>query len=523
MRIVQKAAVPATTLVGVGAILGVIGDVMLQAPGPFGLNMFVWVGAIAGAAVVLHFRAGIWPDWKRFGWLAVAVVFASGLAWRDSTTLKPLALACATVAFALSAYRYAADWVRTASVTQYALAWITGALHAWFGSGRTLVEAVQSTRPLVGGTTPWRRASGVARGLLIAAPLVLLFGALFVSADAVFKQRLLDVVRIDFDEIASHVVLFAVTAWIATGYLRGYVTGTELPPMTAGGTLTTLVPERPRLAIIEVTTALGAINLLFLLFVVVQFRYLFGGDVLVQVTPGLTYAEYARRGFFELVVAVALVVPVLLAADWVLHRATRRDDVVFRVMAGLQIALVLAIAASALERLRIYYVSYGLTEQRFYAMAILIGIGAVLLWLAATVLRGRRDLFGFGALVAGFGTVAVLFVVNPDAIIARTNVARLTATDAVDRFDVAYATRLSGDAVPVLIDALPELPADVQCPLARHLLNRWPPDRAQWIRNWSWSAARASAKVRANESQLRAMVNQDCRGREGSQGREAAR
>ena len=107
------------------------------------------------------------------------------------------------------------------------------------------------------------------------------------------------------------------------------------------------------LGITEVATALAALDLLFLFFVIVQFRYLFGGDALVQVTPDLTY-QYARRGFFELVFASALVVPVLLAADWLLDRRTPRDAFVFRGLAGMQIALVLAIAASALQRLRLY-------------------------------------------------------------------------------------------------------------------------------------------------------------------------
>jgi hypothetical protein len=254
---------------------------------------------------------------------------------------------------------------------------------------------------------------------------------------------------------------------------------------------------------------LAALDLLFLAFVIVQFRYLFGGDGLVRVTPDLTYAEYARRGFFELVVAASLVVPVLLAADGLLDRRTRRDDLVLRGLAGLQIALVLAITASALHRLRLYHASYGLTEPRFYAMVLLIWIGATLLWLAATVLRGRRDSFAFGALASGLATVALLFVVSPDAIIARTNVTRMASVDAPGRFDVAYATSLSADAVPVLIEALPALPRDVQCPLARHMMRRWSPDRARSIRSWSWSAKRASEAVRAHEGRLRSMVGPD--------------
>lgn len=493
-----------------GLVLGVLGDVLLRAPGPPGLNMFLWVAAVALAALVLHRRAGVGLDRERVAWLAIGVLFAAGLVWRDAPPLKLLALGCATLAFALAAYRVAAAWVRRAGVVRYVGAWVTGALHAWTAAAYALLEAIRSTpRGDSGRVSGWRHVTAIVRGLLIATPLVVVFGALFMSADAVFADLVLNVLRIDLERIATHVLLFSVTAWLATGFLRGFLNGTELPPLRdlwRDGALPALVPRRPALSITEVATALAAMDLLFLLFVIVQFRYLFGGDALVQVTPDLTYAEYARRGFFELVFAVALVVPVLLAADWLLARARTRDDLVFRGLAGVQIALVLLITASALQRLRLYHASFGLTESRLYAMVLLIWIGAMLLWFVATVLRRRRDSFAFGALVSGLATVALLFVINPAAVVARTNVARLASADASERFDVAYATSLSADAVPVLIAALPALPGDAHCPLARHLLRRWSPDRERSLRSWNWSASRASGAVREHEARLRAMV-----------------
>ena len=177
----------------------------------------------------------------------------------------------------------------------------------------------------------------------------------------------------------------------------------------------------------------------------------------------------------------------------------------FRGLAIVQIGLMLAIMASALQRLRLYHASYGFTQSRFYAMVLLLWLGAMLVWLAATVLRGRRDVFAFGALASGLVTIAALFVVNPDAIVARTNVARMASADAPGRFDVAYATSLSADAVPVLLGALSALPGDVQCPLARHMRRRWLQDRDGTTRTWNWWAARASDAVREHEGQLRSM------------------
>jgi hypothetical protein len=493
----------------------VAGDLLLRAPGLPALNMSLWVASIVVAALVLHRHAGIALDRGRVGWLAVAGVFAAGLAWRDAPPLKLLALGCATVAFALAAYGPDASWVRRAGVARYAAAWGTGALHAWTAAALVLLDASRSTRPSPGRARGWRRATAVARGLVMAAPFVVVFGALFTSADAVFAGLVSNVLRVDVELVASHLLLFGLCAWLATGYLRGVLAGTELPPLGVlrrNSAQPAFEARRPVLPITEIATALAALDLLFLIFVIVQFQYLFGGDTIVQITADLTYAEYARRGFFELVFAVVLVVPVLLAADWLLDRRSRLDRLVFRGLAGAQVGLVMAIAASALQRLRLYYESYGLTESRFYAMVLLVWIGALLGWLAATVLRDRRDLFAFGALASGLAAVALLFAVNPDAVIARANVARMGSAGAPVRFDVAYAASLSADAVPVLVEALPGLPRDVQCRLARHMLRRWPPGRVRSIREWNWSAVRASSAVRQHEARLRSMVepNQEC-------------
>ena len=502
-------------LLAAGMVCGALGDALLRAPGgPASLNLSLWIASVAVAALALNRRAALALDRARVAWLVIGVVFAAGLAWRDAELLKLLALGCATLTFALAAHRLAAEWVRRACVLRYAGALALGALHAWTAAALALVDAARSTpRVETGRAAGWCRAAAVARGLVIAAPLVAVFGALFISADAVFAELVANVVRFDFKWIAGHILLFSILAWLSTGYLRGFLTGTELP--SPGDRRQGIdgrgvpAPKWQVLGITEVATVLAALDLLFLVFVIVQFRYLFGADTLVQITPGLTYAEYARRGFFELVFAVALVVPVPLAADWLLDRRIRRDALVFRGLAGVQIGLVLAIAASALQRLRLYHESYGLTESRFYAMVLLFWIGAMLFWLAGTVLRGRRDSFAFGTLASGLATVALLFVINPDAVIARANVARMASADAPVRFDVAYATSLSADAVPVLIDALPALPRNVQCPLARHMLRRWPPGHDRSIRSWNWSAARASDAVREHEARLRSMVGPD--------------
>ena len=121
--------------------------------------------------------------------------------------------------------------------------------------------------------------------------------------------------------------------------------------------------------------------------------------------------------------------------------------------------------ASALERLWLYQQQFGLTELRVYATGVVLWLAVVFVWLAVTVLRGRRHLFATGAVALGFAATLCLNVLDPDALIARTNVTRPQA-------DVSYLASLSDDAVPTLLARLPQLDPALRRPLARALLER---------------------------------------------------
>ena len=232
-----------------------------------------------------------------------------------------------------------------------------------------------------------------------------------------------------------------------------------------------------------------------------QIRYFFGGSALVQATTGLTYAEYARRGFFELVAVAALVLPFLLFVHWLLRPDNTQGQRWFKGLAGAQIALLFVIMASAIERMRLYQAEYGLSEQRLYPTAFMGWLAVVFVWFALTVLRGHRERFAFGAMVSGFLLVAILYVLNPDALIARTNMARAQAGHI---FDAHYVSNLSADAVPEIVAALPAMKPEARRTLAAQLLARWsPPQNPDW-RSWSYSRAEAWQAVSANAPALRA-------------------
>src|SRR5688572_28307768 len=213
---------------------------------------------------------------------------------------------------------------------------------------------------------------------------------------------------------------------------------------------------------------------------------------MVEVTADLTYAQYARSGFFELVATAALVVPILLVADWAAIPGRSRARNVLRATTLVLVVLLVGVIASAAYRMQLYQEAYGLTEQRLYVSVIIVWLTAVLGWLVVTVLRGRRERFAFGAIVAGLISIASLHVLNPHALIARVNLDR--AANGAE-YDGAYLTSLSADAVPTILSRLEQLPMAEQCRASRYLLKRWSGERPGGWRTWNLSDSRARRLV----------------------------
>jgi hypothetical protein len=524
-------------IVQAALILGVTGDALLRAT-PWGLNLLLWVlvALAAGLALVARWRRVALKGDSRLIALPL-VFFASCFVWRDSPTLMLIDGIAILLALSLAVLRTRAMSLRLASLKEHALALGFTIFDAAFGLPTVLLSDVEWKE--IPHTRLTRYAGAAGRGLLIAVPLVLLFGGLLMAADAVFEGLINNAFNLNGEILFSHAGLTILFAWLAGGFLRGALherdavlansrepgilsidlsrDGNRAEQAEAGeaGKIDSEKgdsekPDAPlshrhlSLSIVEIGVVLGLLDLLFLAFVTVQVRYFFGGAALVQTTTGLTYAEYARRGFFELVWVAALVLPLLLIAHWLLRKENPVHERIFRVLAGAQVALLFVIMASALERVRLYQREYGLTEQRLYTMALMAWLGAVFLWFVWTVLRGARGRFASGALASAFVIAGLLHVANPDDLIVRTN---LSHAEIWGRgFDAAYVAGLSADAVPALAASLPAMSREGRCMVAETLLRRWPVEaRTDW-RTWNRSRSRAQEIVRENVSSLRAIT-----------------
>ncbi|WP_214321101.1 DUF4153 domain-containing protein [Nonomuraea sediminis] len=413
--------------------------------------------AAAGAGV---FAAVALPDAQAgLGVVLVAVVLGAAALPAVLRRMTPWTLAYGMIAYwliAMAAVRDA-DWLVAvlllAGAGLGALA-VSGAGAGWLGVIRGGVSVLLALGPVawfLGG--PLRRL--VARrhilptlsALAITVVLLLVFGLLFASADAVFAayvQRL-TTTPVWMESAPARVFLFVVFAVLLAAVVLVALRPVNDPmgPAVKLGVARSvwLVP-------------LTAVNLLFAAFVTVQVTALFGGDAWVRRTAGLTYAEYARQGFFQLVVVSVFVLGIVAVAGGMI-RTARRERWVMAGELGVLCALTMVVLASALHRMDLYTDAYGLSRLRLSVQATVWWLGAVFV---LVLLAGAVRLAGNGAgwlprtvvLVTGLGVVAFALI-NPDLRVAQSAV----EVRGVERIDADYLGDLGAEAVPAL-DRLPE-------------------------------------------------------------------
>ncbi|MDH3944169.1 MAG: DUF4173 domain-containing protein, partial [Anaerolineae bacterium] len=275
-----------------------------------------------------------------------------------------------------------------------------------------------------------RQLKAVLRGLLLAVPVFFLFGGLLASADAVFAEYfedLLELLQLEdlMEYIRRGIVILIVAMGVFGVFYQAMVSSKDEK----------LPGERIKLArflgFTETVMALGTAILLFAAFVGIQFRYFFFGEANIAVN-GFTYAEYARRGFFELVVVAVLSLALLFGLSTFAKRESGQQQRIFSGAGIVLVALVAVILVSAFLRLSLYEQAYGFTRLRTYAHVFMIWLGVLLAATAALETLRRSDRFALALLLAATGFTASLNILNVDAFITRANIEHAFAFEAED-------------------------------------------------------------------------------------------
>ena len=327
------------------------------------------------------------------------------------------------------------------------------------------------------GVTGRGRSAAALRTVVWSALVVVVFGLLFASADAVFA------------EWAGAVVP---DLQLDTFVLRAFIT-VAVGGMVLAATYLAINPPRldeapgavrPVANRYEWLAPVLLVDAVFLVFLLAQATVIFGGHDYLERTTGLTYAEYVHQGFGQLTLATALTLLVVWAAGRKAPRVTASDRGWIRGSLGLLCVLTLVVVASAMYRMHVYQEAYGFTTLRLLVDVFEGWLGLLVLGVLGAGVTLRAAWLPRAALLSGAVLLLGLAAINPDAWVAQHNVDRY---EAAGKVDVAYLQSLSADAVPVL----ESLPDDI----IRCVLSGRDGNDDDWL-EWNFGRQRAASVLR---------------------------
>jgi hypothetical protein len=436
------------------------------------------------------------------GWAVAAAVLTHRAADRPSRLVRysSLSLACAT----LVAIRDVAPLTPVLIGAAFSLASLAvSGGEGWMGATRGLWRAwglvPRSLGPVLKVGLSDRSSKGegrlrpLLRGLSLGAVLLMVFGGLFFSADRAFAEiagRALDF-EVDLGLVPLRLMILTLVLMATVALIRsapGSVLGT---PAGGWGRLWTSLGEQaaPRLRLRRPDWLIPIVLLdaLFVFFITIQLTILFGGNAHVLATAGLTYAEYAREGFFQLILAAILTLGVVAGVAGLADLSAERDRRAARISLGFLCALNLVILASALQRLALYEEAFGLSRLRLFAAWVTLVIGGTFVAILVAGARGRLAMLPHRLVT--FAAIALIGVslANPDRLVAERNVGWFQRTGTID---LMYLASLGADAAP----GVAELPEPARgCVLAR-IATGGPGEQSLW--GWNLGRARAERLLR---------------------------
>ncbi len=283
------------------------------------------------------------------------------------------------------------------------------------------------------------------RGLLLAIPVLVVFTALLSSADLIFQQNIQHMLA-DFDlENLTETILRGFMVLCVAYFFIGILQNAAAHSGHVG-----LERERTNissfLSFIEIAVIMSSVILLFSVFVVIQFRYFFSGEVNISIS-GYTYAEYARRGFVELTLVAVFSLLLLRGLQSTATFENKGQQKVFKGISTILVALVLVILVSSFQRLTLYESAYGFTNLRLYAHIFIIWLGILLIGTILLEFLDRGQLFATASILAMVGFAITLNIINVDGFIVRHNIQRAVNGQ---ELDTRFLASLSSDAVPAL-------------------------------------------------------------------------
>ncbi|UJF34047.1 DUF4153 domain-containing protein [Paenibacillus hexagrammi] len=291
-------------------------------------------------------------------------------------------------------------------------------------------------------------------GLLLALPILFVVVALLASADSIFQSWVSEVPQwLSGISIGDGIARIAAGSFIAL-YTFCYIWGLLFP----------LIKERADAALeysasdadpvinlsmspITAAVLLVSVNSVYVLFAAIQFSYLFGAADGMLPT-GVAYAEYARRGFAELVLVALINIVLLLGGLRLIEAGGRAAELLRKLLLSMLVGCTLVMLVSAYSRLSLYEHAYGYTQSRLLVHGFMLYL-AVLLLIALCRIWKERFSLAKATVCISVAAYLIMNYANIDARIALNNIQRFEETGVID---IPYLSRLSVDALPAIAE-----------------------------------------------------------------------
>lgn len=318
--------------------------------------------------------------------------------------------------------------------------------------------------------------SQIVQGILMAIPVLFIFLLLFSSSDLIFQKYISKLFSIDNElEMFFRFLLVLVTTVVFTGAYTYSFREKEDETITQQDNKNYTVGQ------IENSILLSSVNVLFFIFIIVQLTYLFGGESNIS-AQGFTYAEYARRGFFELIAVAIISLLLLLTLEKYVTKKEAEHVLSFKILSTVLIIQVILVMVSAFIRLSLYEEAYGFTTLRLYSHAFIILLAAIFCLLFFKIFQDNRESsFALRVFISLVLFIAIMNLLNPDAFIARRNIERFEVTG---KIDISYLSNLSNDAMPVIVKVLNISDEEIRNTLAHELYWRAQNNNSSHFLQW---------------------------------------
>lgn len=286
-------------------------------------------------------------------------------------------------------------------------------------------------------------SNNIFKALCITIPIVIVIVAILASADSVFNNMIFNILNvftnifssIDFSGFIIRLILI-ICIFIYLSSFFYNITKYEEEPVLENDT-----NESKKIESMTLKMVLTALNIVYLIFCIIQINSLF------MQKANINYADYARQGFFQLMIVSIINLIVILIAK----KYGEENNKYINFMEILMIIFTLIIIVSSAVRMYFYEQAYGYTLLRLLVYCVLLTEAILLIPTILYILNKHRNL-----IKTYFTIIVVMYIgmniINFDAIIANRNINRYIETG---KIDLEYLEKETGtDAISNIIEIL---------------------------------------------------------------------